>query len=317
MSADDVRADDVRADDGRQGRLPLEVDGEPIPFALTAKARRAVAPDSLPDLSVVPGSDEPGPDPDGDGDGPPSGGGGSGRRPDLTRDRDGASDPEGDTRAARARALRRAGMSWSEIATELDIDEVLARAWVDAVAPVRSARRRGAGEDHPTGRAGVRDTAAREEFEVARSRARTATGERLVSEPGVAAGLGLLAGAVEVEEPAVTLSTPDRALAGAVLDRIRALLGLDAADLRVVLRLAPEVAGDRARDAWSRALGLPAERITTTRWSAAPHPEATAVLVRLTDPAAAGTVAGCRDALLAHVADGSEAGDRSPVSLGA
>ncbi|MFP4312286.1 MAG: hypothetical protein ACLFS9_09965, partial [Nitriliruptoraceae bacterium] len=76
---------------------------QPIGFALTARARRVVAPDSLPELSVVPAVAEP-----------------------VEEDPD-------DTRPARARALRRAGVPVARIAAQLDIDPLLVTAWTGAV----------------------------------------------------------------------------------------------------------------------------------------------------------------------------------------
>lgn len=77
----------------------------PISYGLTARARRLVAPATLPDLTVLPGNDEQSPDPF-------------------------------DTRPARARALRRSGRDLSQIATELQVDEDLAATWALGVVPV-------------------------------------------------------------------------------------------------------------------------------------------------------------------------------------
>ncbi|MDX1619915.1 MAG: hypothetical protein R3320_02920, partial [Nitriliruptorales bacterium] len=99
-----------------QAVLPLDLDA-PIPFELTARARRAVAPASLPALEVV---DEVSARP----------------LPDDLQD-----DPA-DTRPARARALRRAGMSVAGIASELGVESPAVTAWIDDLEPVASARRR-------------------------------------------------------------------------------------------------------------------------------------------------------------------------------
>ncbi len=77
----------------------------PISYGLTARARRLVAPATLPDLAVLPGSDDQPPD-------------------------------RFDTRPARARALRRSGRDLSEIATELQVDEDIAASWTLGVVPV-------------------------------------------------------------------------------------------------------------------------------------------------------------------------------------
>lgn len=89
-------------------RLPLEGD-EPIPYALTARARRVVAPADMPDLQVL--------------DGPAA---------DPVED-----DELDDPRSVQARALRRAGMPISAIAGRLDVDQFTVRAWLGGrLAPV-------------------------------------------------------------------------------------------------------------------------------------------------------------------------------------
>lgn len=310
-SARDRTDAEARARGGRsageragQERLPLEVedassgrgrDKGPVPYSLTAKARRLVAPESLPELSVI--------------------GGARARQSKLHAPAGESAGDSGDTRPARARALRRAGMSWRKIADEVGVDPVLARAWVAEVGPVTGAARRGGAAG--AGRDAGRDSDVRRAFEEARRRARGA--DDASPAPGRAVALGLLAGALEVDEPAVTLATRDRRLGGAVLDHLRATFDVGPDRLRVVLRMGPGVAGDRATEDWSRALGVPAERITPTRWAAAPRRDATEVLVRLTDPTIAGTVAGCRDRVLERL--GEEAGSvgtaAAEVPLGA
>lgn len=301
------RGPDTRDAGGRGGqeRLPLEVgeswsrghggdpDKVPVRYSLTARARRAVAPESLPELSVI--------------------GGTRAHQPALDAPAEPAGDPEdsGDTRPARARALRRAGMSWREIADEVGVDPVLVRAWVEEVGPVVGAAGRvGAGA---ADRNHARDRDVRRTFEVARRRARGADGPSPAARPGA---LGLLAGALEVDGPAVTLATGDRRLGAAVLHRLRTTFDVGPDRLRVVLRMGPGVAGDRATEEWSRALGIPTERITPTRWTAAPRGDATEILVRLTDPEVAGTVAGCRDRVLERLAEDAGA-PPAEVPLGA
>lgn len=258
-----------------QERLPLEVSpeggGGPIRFELTAKARRAVAPHSLPDLSVV--------------------------EPDGTTE--GSEEPD-DTHRARARALRRAGLGWEAIAEELGVDALLVRAWVDGVAPVHSARRRarasrrGDTSDRATGGAGASDGP----FAVARAEARSEAPGRLDAGTGFGAGLGLVVGSAEISGHAVTVSTADPDVAAGVLAWLRSATGFEDERLRVVLRVGSAVAGDRAVRRWAAALDVPVERITTTRWTAAPSTDATAALIRIADPRFAGTLAGWRDVLL-------------------
>jgi hypothetical protein len=101
---------------------------QPIGFALTARARRAVAPGTLPELSVV---------------GVGATGSASGN---------GALEEPDDTRPARARALRRAGVPLSAIVRQLGTDPLTVTAWVGEVAPsTRQHRSGGSGAAVPTG----------------------------------------------------------------------------------------------------------------------------------------------------------------------
>jgi hypothetical protein len=69
----------------------------------------------------------------------------------------------------------------------------------------------------------------------------------------------------------------------------------------VLLRLAPVVAGDVEAHALADQLGVPVERVSTTRWRTAPDPDAVEVSLRIADPQAAARLAGWRDALLDDV----------------
>ncbi|MCC5950128.1 MAG: hypothetical protein JJT89_16885, partial [Nitriliruptoraceae bacterium] len=105
--------------------LPFDDEAdEPIAYALTGRARRHLAPDEVPALVVVE---------------PPAW-----SSTDRSRPPDDAAtlaeDPT-DTRPARARALRRAGVAAADIARQLDTDPVLIRAWVGEVAPAPGAGR--------------------------------------------------------------------------------------------------------------------------------------------------------------------------------
>jgi hypothetical protein len=162
------------AERDRQPALPFDTEpGEsPIGYVLTARARRAVAPESLPDLSVVSGDH-------------------AAREP---------FDPH-DSRPARARALRRAGRSVEEVAALLDVTpEVVAR-WTDGVAPVR--RRRHAPRPTPDdigGRAEARD-------EALQTLARAGASDTALA--GMVAGLAKVAGgAVTVTPPDRSLAVP-------------------------------------------------------------------------------------------------------------
>lgn len=85
----------------------------PIPYGLTARARRVVAPSTLPDLAVLPG-----------------------------KDGNDFADQRFDTRPARARALRRSGRNLPEIAAELEVGEEFVAAWTRDVMPRRRSRTR-------------------------------------------------------------------------------------------------------------------------------------------------------------------------------
>lgn len=249
---------------------PLPYDDEadrPIGLALTARGRRMVAPEDLPDLQVVAAPTDPAPDPS-------------------------------DTRPSRARALRRAGRSFPEIAAHLDVDELLVRAWVADVGP--SGRRARA---HVTAApAATEDDAGVDDhhtaFQLARAAARDDLAADRLADPAFVGGLGLVAGIVEVDAHAVTLVSGDPALVATALGWLRRWLDVAPERIRAVLRIGPRVAGDLAAHRWAKQLGLPRERVAVTSWRQAPADDTEQVLLRLADPAAAATLAGWRDAFL-------------------
>lgn len=296
MEAEDPRT----APDGRaaappdrpqpvQETLPFAAD-DPIPFALTARARRVVAPDSLPSLRVLGAPD---------------------RRPQDRALHDVApvdlDDPH-DTRPSRARALRRAGVDLADIARELDVDDLVVRAWVDEVTPVRSARRRlravEQGSDtasrERSARRVVEQRRAEERFERVRREACDAAGERL-GDATFSTGLGLVAGILDVGPHAAVVTVRRRALGGAVVRWLTGVAGVPPQRMRVLLRIAPQAPADVAAHAWAQTLGLPAERISYTRWRAAPDAEAEEATIRIADADASARLAGWRDALLRSV----------------
>ena len=300
--------DDVD-DGGRQQPLPFDdAADDPIAYQLTARARRQVAPDALPDLRIVDGAA-----PDTTTARPPA-------RPAPVRDvPDGDLDLPGDTRPSRARALRRAGVALTTIADQLDVDELIVRAWIGDVtvhpaAGRRTSARRPRRSGVPNGSTATASSATdgasgeaalderRLRFETTRATARDAAAARMATDPAFAAGLGLLAGLAVIDEHAVTVTTsrPDVAarLQGWLVDHARA----DRDQVRVVLRLGPGVAGDLARHRWAQALGLPPEQVVHTRWRGAPRADAEEALVRLPDRELAATLAGWRDALLGTAA---------------
>lgn len=278
---------DPAAEDAAQGVLPLDLDpDEPVPFRLTPKARRLVAPESVPDLEVVRDGDEVGAVPD-----------------DLD-------DPH-DPRSARARALRRGGMSVAEIARRLDVDELVVRTWTGdlaasgrrrprlrAVAPVRP------GPSSGTDDADQRLARRRATWARVRDQAREQGAIRL-AEPAFARGLAFTVAAAELDDHAVLVSVRDRDVAAVVCRWLVDHAGADTRDLRVVLRLGSSDRSDLVVHRWAEALGLPVDRVSRTRWRSAPSDDAVEAMLRVADVSVAARVAGWRDVLLG---DGQHSG---------
>jgi hypothetical protein len=291
-----------------QPALPFDDAGdEPIAYRLTARARRTVAPGSLPPLTVV--------------------GPAATSRAAAAADDDGDLERPGDTRPARARALRRAGLSRGDIAVQLGVDPLLVDVWTADVH--RSARcathRRGpepavaeAARGHAEVAAATRDAApagppttsptdrerdeAEAAFALARADAARAGRSRLAVDADLAAGVGLLLGVARTDAHAITVTVPSTALAAHLVRWIAHHLGVPADEVRIVLRLGPRVAGDLARHRWAKELGIPAERIAHARWRGAPADEAEEAVLRIADPTAAATLAGWCDALVTPAA---------------
>jgi hypothetical protein len=277
---------------GAQDPLPFDDEAEdPIPFALTARARRTVAPHDLPALRVVSA---------------PADAGATGPEPVPDED-------PSDTRPARARALRRSGVATAAIADQLGVDELLVRAWtgnVPVARPSRAGRAPSGGAPQAALHAGgrdARDEAARTAFELARAAARASARRRLAEEPRLAAGLGVLAGIAEITPTAVDVTTTDPRLAGAVVRWLTEVLAADVAEVRLVLRVGPRAAADLARHRWGRAVGIAPERVRATRAVARVDDDAVEGVLRVVDTDLAAAAAGWRDALL----DGDAEDDRS------
>lgn len=319
-----------------QPALPLDLDAvAPLPYddeaerplglVLTARGRRAIAAADLPDLQVVP-DPAPGPVP------APAAEPAPAVAPLPIEE-----DPS-DTRPSRARALRRAGRSPARIAEQLEVDELLVRAWVADVAPFRGRRRRVVTEEGPAAEhegaergvddeherdlarararhpsagarhrrtvlpgAGVRDDGLEEQrtsFQLARAAACQEAHRSRLRDPAFAAGVGLVAGTAEFDPHAVTMTTSDPELASAVLSWVRQQMPVEEARIRVVLRVGPRGAGDLAAHRWARALAVDRGRVAVTTWRNAPAEDAEQVLLRIADPTVAATLAGWRDALL-------------------
>lgn len=258
-----------------QTQQPLPFDDEsddPVPYSLTARARRAVAPEALPALEVVPDA-----------------GDATGVAEDVPGTEDGALDAAGDTRPSRARALRRAGLSLEAIARQLDADELAVRAWLGGLAGRARVHRRVARHAHGDAVAGARA--------VERERARARAPERIRRDPAFAAGLGLVAGTADIDAHGIAVTTRNPRLAATVGAWLVEHAAVPRSRLRVVLRLGRDVAADRARHRWAQELGLAIEQIIHTRvGNTAPDDEE--ALLRIGDARVAATVAGWADALL-------------------
>ncbi|MFO7779203.1 MAG: hypothetical protein R6V28_12685 [Nitriliruptoraceae bacterium] len=284
---------------------PDQAQDQPIGFALTARARRAVAPGTLPELSVV---------------------GGGSRRPAAPGD--GALEEPDDTRPARARALRRAGVPVSAIVRQLDADPLAVTAWVGEVAPstrhdapvaAEASDPAGVGpagveradvvsadvEPPDVGSTAIRSATAataEQESEVAAQLARAAAADlarqRLRDDPGFGVAVGLLAATATTDRHAVTITASD---ARQVARALQALAAQDPAvpsRLRVIVRVGPRLAGDLVRHRVAAELGVDAVQVSWTRWRSAPQPDAVQLLVRIAEPSLAASVAGWIDAAL-------------------
>ena len=276
------------ADAAAQPALPFdETADQPIPFRLTARARRVVAPQALPPLTVVPNPADPT---------ARRWGGTPVSRPARDHDEEpGVGERPGDTRPARARALRRAGVGPAAIARKLEVDELLVRAWVgDAVVT-------------PTAAPPAPQTATEHEettgYALARAAATEEARDLVRTDATFAAGLGLVAAVVATDLHAATFATSRPELAARIIAWLRERADVEPGSLRIVLRLGTGVAGDLARHHWAETLGVPVAAVVHTRWHHAPAPDAVEALVRIPDPTVAATLAGWCDALLTPVGD--------------
>lgn len=291
----------ARGDAAKQPRLPLgeavdATDGtragqgddhdRPIGFALTARARRVVAPDTLPDLAVVPAPPVP---------------------------EDGRAELPDDTRPARARALRRAGVAIDRIASQLDADPLLVTAWTGEVAvrasrpgrwvqapaaPAAPAAIECADGSTRAGADGSEDPDEATGRELARAAATHRARERLVDDAAFALAAGLLVAVAEVDAHAVTVVTDDPRIARRALQALSGQLD-GARDLaRLVVRVGPGAAGDLVQHRVAAEVGVEVAQITWTRWRGAPRADDIRILLRVADPGLADDVAGMVEAVL-------------------
>ncbi len=252
---------------------------EPVPFVLTVRARRAVAPDSLPALSLLAGGERSIPsheDEVGDA---------------LADAADAFEEDEEDLldpRRARARALRRAGTPVDTIVIELGAEPTQVVRWtadVTAGAPMTRASAPAAPRTDPD---------LPSAFVSGRAAARAAW----LRGTAVSSGAAMVAGLADVTPFAVRLRGEVGVVAG-VLQWLRDAVVVPPSSVSVQVASAPGNALDRiAHDVASR-LQVDLDRVSPRPWPGAPDREAIEVTVRIADPHLAGTVSGWRAALLA------------------
>lgn len=249
-----------------QPSLPFDVDA-PIPFAPTARARRRLAPQTLPPLRLVatPGLPRPTPSQ-------------ALRHGDAAPIVD-ASDP----RRVRARALVRAGLGVDVVAAELAADEAAVVVWT-ADLPVRG---RPASAPDGAGRATPRDAEAEPRLVGAPAVPAAASVDEAVErgrrDGRYAAGLALVAANARSTPHGVVVRVEDRELAARLLGWLLDVARVDPLRLRVIAVVEPEVAADRVRHELLGDAPLPKDRVHVTR-SARDRP---AVVLRISDAAVA------------------------------
>lgn len=260
-----------------QPSLPFPEADDPIPYALTARARRTVAPATLPELSVVPEVAAPAPE-----------------RVD---------DPDPfDPRPARARALLRAGRDVPQIAGLLGVGEELVAAWCRTVGPRADRRRARSGGSSG---AEVRRLPLPEpdrhapQRQRGREQARGDLGEG-TSEAVVTA---FLAGRARLTSHAATFPVADPDEAARIVGWLVELAGADPSRARLVLEVAAGTAHDLAEARWGQGTGIAAEHITVS--GARDGERAT---LRIADPDVAATLAGWQDAFMEVTAPTREDG---------
>ncbi len=295
-----------------------ELSDQPVPYVLTARARRVVAPDSLPPLAVLSGGEEPAEDEVGEAlaeaadaaldapidlvpVGPLPVATSSGTPPAILEDSAAEAEEDDDLddpRRARARALRRAGSSLDRIATELGLEEGRIAAWTDDVAPAPSAvRRERAAERHVA-----------EELPVAFVSGRAAARAAWARGTAVSSGAAMVAGLAEVTPFAVRLRGEVGVVAG-VLQWLRDAVVVTPHTVSAQVAAAPGRAMDRVAHEVAARLQVELDRVRARPWAEAPDADAVEVTVRIADPHLAGTVAGWREALLRSlVGEGEDPG---------
>lgn len=246
--------------------LDLDAAGDaPVPFLLTARARRVIDPESLPSLEVV--------------------------APTIPS----RADPEDDEvlvdpRRSRARALRRAGMLPEVIAADLDADLELVLRWTQDVEPAKRTA------PHPAARRRrTAEPALPAAFVTARAAARAAW------KRGPEIGAAMVAGMAEVTPFAVRLRGELPTIVGA-LQWLRDSQAVPDARMRVQVEAAANRSADVVAHEVASRLQLPADVVQVRAVSRIDEDDLD-VSVRIGDPRLAGTITGWRDSLLAELAE--------------
>jgi len=250
--------------------LPLDFEDEaerPVAYALTPRARRAVSPERVPELALVPTGESVG---------------STEQAPGETTEVISTWFPESvledsDTRPAQARALRRSGMPPATIAAALGVDRVLVDAWTDGTVP--AVRTRPTPASRPTSRPHVLASSPASAIDpvVPDAPAHGRTDARALS----TFDAGLLAGLAAIDEQVgtLTLRHADPTLVAVALAFLRDHLSLSDVRIRVVVRHGVGRAGDRVRTEIATGLDVPIERVVSVRWQGAPASDAIETIV--------------------------------------
>ena len=200
---------------------PLPYDDErdlPIGYVLTPAAKQLLVPGSRPQLSAV---------------------------PPLSED-----DYERDPRRAQVKAMYRGGLTPEAIATQLEIDLLLVRGWLELAPVIRHERPASDAPKEP------QRLTEQDAYRV---------GQQLREDPKFAFGVGVLAATAEIAADSVTCSFTDEALAATVLTLLGEHGPLTDVTLHVILRLAPRSHGDVVRSRWAGVLGVDPLQLRTVR----------------------------------------------------
>jgi len=256
----------------------LDPEAAPVPFALTARARRVVAPHSVPDLSVV---GRPVPD--------PAMRSGDPADPGDPADLGAPADPS-DPRPARARALFRAGHGVAAIADRLGTTAQDTAAWVEDVDRSRGVRHLRQMRPVPT-----QDSPP---IAWVTGHAAGLAADQRWSDPAFTQGAGLLVALADVSSWAAVLCSHDLDVLVRALDWLRAEVDVDDRSVRVHVRVAPGAAADVLVAEVAQRLGLEPAQVTRGRWSQASPTASAEVRVRIPQPGIAGRIAAWRERVL-------------------